>query len=624
MSSFEKLYREYLGHLILEFSESAILKIIKKFANDASEREIRREIADFEKYKNSLQKKDPFQYKTWIEFTEAIHAAKGKAEFKKGTPKEDITANQEDIIADDENVTIYKTDSEDKCVLYGKGYSFCISRAGGGNMYNNYRLSKDSTFYFIYFKKKPKERTDHIMVLDITKNGYEWTFADNNTRKVDGGWKEIVSKYPEIAPYENLLTNKKLDDEERGFLNRLRSFTDNTNIDTFNTFNYKEKAQALKTTPNIGDSIWDSLDSVLRNEFLSIGPNLTKHQADDLKDNEIKRYKTTRAISFNQLEEAGEIRINKYDDIDNILSRSQYAYEYALNILGGKNVPDSILNVIAESRHYSYQYIKLIGIRGREIPDVILKSVAKSSMYSYQYAADILGGENVPDIIIKGISENSDYAHRYATFLKGENVPDIIIYSMAEDQWNSTEYAIEVLQGFDVPDVLLDTISQNAYNAHRYAHALLRIGELLENIPSVIIDGIASDPLEALQFATQTLDYENVPESILNSIAFSPSFAMEYSNGLEPENIPDVIINSIAANISFSLYFAKNRLKGINVPDVIIRSIATNQKSAEEYAEFLREERLEIPDIILKAENKKPLNESFNDFWINMMSELIG
>ena len=151
MLSFENLYRDYVDPLILEFSESAILKIIKKFSNDASEQEIRREIGDFEKYKGGIQKKDPFQYKTWIEFTEAIHAAKGKAEFKKGAPKEDVTANQDDIIADDENVTIYKTDSEDKCVLYGKGYSFCISRAGGGNMYGNYRLSKDSTFYFIYF-----------------------------------------------------------------------------------------------------------------------------------------------------------------------------------------------------------------------------------------------------------------------------------------------------------------------------------------------------------------------------------------------------------------------------------------------------------------------------------------
>jgi hypothetical protein len=120
--------REY-RRLMLEFSEGTIRNIVKKFQNDATEQEIRRELQDFEKYKGGLQKKDPFQYQTWIEFTEAIHAAKGKAEFKnKKAPTKDVVAKQEDIVADDENVTIYRGDSQDKCMLYGNGYSFCISR----------------------------------------------------------------------------------------------------------------------------------------------------------------------------------------------------------------------------------------------------------------------------------------------------------------------------------------------------------------------------------------------------------------------------------------------------------------------------------------------------------------
>ncbi len=116
----QNLYR----HIILEFSEGAIRKIVQKFSNDASEDEIRREVQDFEKYKGGLQKKDPFQYKSWIEFTEAIHAARGKAEFKKKKiPDESQISSVDDIIADDENVTIYKGDSQDKCVMYGRGYT---------------------------------------------------------------------------------------------------------------------------------------------------------------------------------------------------------------------------------------------------------------------------------------------------------------------------------------------------------------------------------------------------------------------------------------------------------------------------------------------------------------------
>ncbi len=334
---FDKLYRE----LMLEFSEGAIRNIVKKFQNDATEQEIRREVQDFEKYKNALQKKDPFQYKSWIEFTEAIHAAKGKAEFKrKKAPTQDVVANQDDIIADDENVTIYRGDSQDKCVLYGKGYSFCISRQVGGNMFSNYRLGKESTFYFIYFKKKPKSAVDHIMVLDHTKHGYEWTFADNDTKKVNGGWDEVVGKYPELKKYEKLLVNKKLDDEESEFIKVLKNFSKNPRLENFNKFSYEQKAQALKSVVDLSDQIWNALDSTLRNEFLSIGPNLTKHQAFNLKPNEIERYKKTRNLSRQHLIDDYKYKENIFDFSDD----ERLALEYMEKVGSSKFFKDDRLS----------------------------------------------------------------------------------------------------------------------------------------------------------------------------------------------------------------------------------------------------------------------------------------
>ena len=305
--------REY-RRLMLEFSEGAIRNIVKKFQNDATEQEIRRELQDFEKYKGGLQKKDPIQYKSWIEFTEAIHAAKGKAEFKnKKIPNESQITSTDDIIADDENVTIYKGDSQDKCVMYGNGYTFCISRPTGGNMFSNYRLGEEATFYFIYFKKKAKTENDHIMVLDHNNNGYKWTFADNDTQEVDGGWDEIIRKYPELNPYEKLLINKELDDDERNLINKIEKFVNRPIFYFFNKFSYKEKAQALKSVINLPDDIWKTLDSALRNEFLSIGSNLTEYQANDLKTNEIERYKKTRDISTTVLMDEGNFQKNTID-----------------------------------------------------------------------------------------------------------------------------------------------------------------------------------------------------------------------------------------------------------------------------------------------------------------------
>jgi hypothetical protein len=355
---FDKLYRR----LMLEFSEGAIRNIVKKFQNDATEQEIRRELQDFEKYKNSLQKKDPFQYQSWIEFTEAIHAAKGKAEFKKKkAPTQDVVANQDDIVADDENVTIYRGDSQDKCVLYGKGYTFCISRQAGGNMFSNYRLGKDSTFYFIYFKKKPKSATDHIMVLDHTNKGYEWTFADNNTKEVKGGWSYIIKKYPELQKYKKILINKKLNNDERDIIDKLRIFSKNAKLSDFQNFSYKEKAQALKSVNNIPDEIWNILDPTLRNEFLSVGPNLTKFQVNNLKANEIERYKKTREASIDQLMETGLVIPNEFDSDDKFLSHdNRNAAIYLAHFkYDDTNVPANVIRRIVGSSDSAFQYAQL-------------------------------------------------------------------------------------------------------------------------------------------------------------------------------------------------------------------------------------------------------------------------
>jgi len=301
--------------LILEFSEPVVKKLVQKFHSDASEEEVRQELEDFEKYKNGIEKKDPFQYKTWIELTEVIHAAKDKANYKRGGNKVEVIDSDSlsEAIVDDENITIYKGDSQNKCVKYGKGYSFCIARPSGGNMFSNYRLGKDSTFYFIFFKKKPKTEKDHIMVLDHTKNGYEWTFTNNNTQAVDGGWDEIISKYPELSRYESLLTNKKLDDNERVFLNKIRTFSRKPTLEIFSGLTYSEKSQALKSVVRLNDEIWNTLDKTLRNEFLSVGPNLTDHQVDNLSSSEITRYKQTRVVAKPQLIENDLYKKNKLD-----------------------------------------------------------------------------------------------------------------------------------------------------------------------------------------------------------------------------------------------------------------------------------------------------------------------
>jgi hypothetical protein len=401
------------NNIVLEFTEQTILKIIDKFKEEASENDVRFYLDKFERYKNKLKIKDPFQYKTFIELEQTVDKVERETNEKnaivrnkKPVSDEKSDVDQEDVVVDNDDVTIYKGDSQDKCVIYGAGYSFCISRQSGGNMFSNYRLGKESTFYFIYFKKKPKTANDHIMVLDHTKNGYEWTFNDNNTRPVNGGWNEIVEKYPELTPYKDLLINKKLDEEEKQFVYTLKEFSNNPSLKEFDKFSYKQKIQALKTVVDLPDNIFKTLDSFLINEFISIGPNLTNYQASSLNPNQVKRYQKQRAISLPQMDESNYlIRFNILDSspeiLDFISQSRDWSLYYYFNI--NKDSGNSVIEIVGK------EHEKVVDNFGK-----VVRKENRSSVNFSNYNFYIL-----PDLSDLDISGDFDCSNNNLTSLKG-------------------------------------------------------------------------------------------------------------------------------------------------------------------------------------------------------------
>ena len=246
------------------------------------------------------------QFNSYIDWTEKVHAKRDEASYQSRNKEiGDIDVegqDKENVLADDEDVLILKGDDEHKCVRYGKGYSFCISRPFGGNMYGNYRLSKASTFYFIYFKKIPKENERHIMVLDRTQDGWEWTFGKNDTRVIEGGWDEIIKTFPVLAKYESLFVNKPLNDEEINYQKQLNRFVNKPSLEEFNQFTYEQKADVLKFGMLIPLDVFKSLDKYLRNEWISVGPKMNDDIYKLLKENEIKRFEEVRKQQLSQKE----------------------------------------------------------------------------------------------------------------------------------------------------------------------------------------------------------------------------------------------------------------------------------------------------------------------------------
>jgi len=174
------------------------------------------------------------EYKSFLNLQEAIDGKKTALGIS--TQPEDIEEVDinYDPIWEGNKISIYEAPDMDTCVAFtrggltGKNYGFCIGEPEGSkNMFQSYRDTQGSTFYFIVDKNHYKYNGDkvdlsdplHIVVYDNTDNqGILLTDALNTTGNITefGG---DVDKYHEYlhsmgVPYEKLLVNKPKTPEE--------------------------------------------------------------------------------------------------------------------------------------------------------------------------------------------------------------------------------------------------------------------------------------------------------------------------------------------------------------------------------------------------------------------------
>lgn len=328
-----------------------------------------------------LRKKNKIQgitlFRDYLKFTEKIDALDKIINITSGE-RGNVEIDGNDVLVDNEDIQIIKGDSQDKCIKYGQGYSFCISRQYGGNMYNNYRLRQQSSFYFIFFKKTSKSDPKHIMILDSNDRGMEWTFADNNTRPTT--WKEIVSSFPILQDYKALFMTDELSEDEK---HKIKTFENmlylsiSDRVEAFKEMSYNLKSDYLKTEPDLPDIMFDLLDKNLRNDFISIGPNLTIKQARSLGASERSRYLQTRQISVKQLIDNRLYTFNELDEnIPLIREKIKSDYEEVLKMV--KEAEENSSEILAIEYYYFLRELpdmSHLKIRDLKISNNILKSL---------------------------------------------------------------------------------------------------------------------------------------------------------------------------------------------------------------------------------------------------------
>ena len=143
---------------------------------------------------------------------------KGRDKVKNTGRPQDNLANEDDLIYDRNGLTILLGDLREKCIRYGQGYSWCISRQDASNMFYNYRFGDDHdqpVFYFVFDTDRPKIDPWHAVVIYVDAKGVYHVATADNPGDVRMTWEKIVVEQPKLARLKHLFQPQPLEDEER-------------------------------------------------------------------------------------------------------------------------------------------------------------------------------------------------------------------------------------------------------------------------------------------------------------------------------------------------------------------------------------------------------------------------
>lgn len=198
------------------------------------------------------------QVEALIDDSETKTQLKGTAKPKK------IFDQNDDLIYNKNNLVILKGDLKEKCIQYGSGYSWCISRSDASNMFYSYRMRmNEPMFYFVFDKDRSETDIWHAVVIYVDSNNIFHVATSNNPGDVQMTWDEIVSKQPKLAGLEELFVHQPLTQEEKSDYQKYRYKVDLT---TYSNFSLKEKYKYIQ----FGHKLSDDQQDATPNELIGV------------------------------------------------------------------------------------------------------------------------------------------------------------------------------------------------------------------------------------------------------------------------------------------------------------------------------------------------------------------
>ena len=540
----------YMNNVFLrEYQENATLKMIMHFKKTSEQPDaiIRDYISKFEKIKDKLPKKDPFQYKTFQEFENVIDS-----NTKNTVSKADIeNVNVDNLkVYEDKNIIVYKARNATESIKLGNNqyYSFCISRKSG-NLYSGYRLRAESTFYFVRFKNKSDEKNgdnmfvdpSHYIVIDAQSSGrYQWTWADNGSQghpTKDVTVNEIVKDFPELkTPFNNeIFENDPSTKEEKQKLKKFQNLNNDFNVEVFKSLNPNEKEEYIKSGFKV--SSLSILDKVLRNEYLGMGHMLSNDDFKSLNANEKNRWLKF-SIQVCYISDIAELYVLSNEPVpevvlDVIIKDSSTSHYYAVILLhSNKPVPENIVNRFASNGNYYSHYARLLVEKGKPVPEVILNSIVNDLVASVSYATILIRNDiPVPKIVVNSIAKDSEHSYEYAKFLikNDKPVPEIIVNRIVSDnngecQYSNYEYSYQyalliIQKNKPVPEIIMNCIAEDGESSYEYAIFLILKDK---PVPEIILNSIAKDSIRSRKYAEFLIQNKKPVPEIIKAASIKP------------------------------------------------------------------------------------------------------
>jgi hypothetical protein len=303
-------------------SDSAKKKALEKFKKEKPElgdQQIKYYIDKFsdKQSSNVFQKKDIFQYK--FDELEKLIDANFPSDTSVKTDDDEVDfKGSEDVVYNKNGLLVLLGNLKEKCIRYGKGYSWCISRKDSSNMFFSYRMRlNEPVFYFVFDEDKPKEDKHHAIVVYINKQGEYYVATSLNTGDKEMSWSEIESIQPKLKGLKGIFKHIPLTAEEK---NDYERFKNTISDEEYDELNYTDKEKYIGFGHDLTEKQIRSTPKELISKYAvtTTGENISKNiekslptsDQKKLRDNRIEKYGKQSKFIYYQDDLTSDLYIN--------------------------------------------------------------------------------------------------------------------------------------------------------------------------------------------------------------------------------------------------------------------------------------------------------------------------